>query len=228
MKAGRCFLQTASVLVVFNTLRTFGVLGPPLVSASVLIAALVLISWSAGATRADLGLDTQDLGAGLRYGLGAFGLVLLVLVVAAVLPATNDFLHDSRAEMGGGQLLYELAVSIVLLTVIPEEFAFRGVLLGSAVRLWGARRASVITSGLFGLWHIAPTLHTMSDNPATSGASATLGGQVLVLLGFVAATFVAGLVFCWLRLRSRSLIAPVLAHIATNGVALSVAWLAVH
>jgi membrane protease YdiL (CAAX protease family) len=30
--------------------------------------------------------------------------------------------------------------------------------------------------------------------------------------------------FAWLRLRSRSLVAPVLAHIATNGVALVVAW----
>ena len=227
MKAGRCFLQTASVLAVFNILRASGMLGPSLVSASILTAALVLTAWSAGAIRADLGLDARDFGAGLRFGLGAFGLVLLVVTAAAVVPATNDFLHDSRAEIEGGQLFLEL-VSIVLLTVIPEEFAFRGVLLGSAVRLWGSWRASVITSGLFGLWHIAPTLHTMSDNPATNDASATLGGQVLVLLGFVAATFVAGLVFCWLRLRSRSLIAPVLAHIATNGVALSVAWLAVH
>jgi membrane protease YdiL (CAAX protease family) len=35
-------------------------------------------------------------------------------------------------------------------------------------------------------------------------------------------------VFCWLRLRSRSLIAPVIAHAATDGLALAVAWFAVH
>jgi membrane protease YdiL (CAAX protease family) len=119
-------------------------------------------------------------------------------------------------------------VSIVLLTAIPEEFAFRGVLLGSALKMWGPWRASLVTSALFGLWHIAPTLHTMSDNRAVRGLSATVGGQALLVLGSIAVTFVAGLVFCWLRLRSRSLIAPIIAHAAINGLALTVAWFAVH
>ena len=136
--------------------------------------------------------------AGLRYGASAFGIVLLVLVIAAVIPATNGFLHDSRADIGGGRLLYELGVSIVLLTAIPEELAFRGVLLGSALRLWSPLRASLITSALFGLWHIAPTLHTMSDNRAVSGLAASVGGQVLVVFGWIAV----------LHRRSRLLLAP--------------------
>jgi membrane protease YdiL (CAAX protease family) len=48
------------------------------------------------------------------------------------------------------------------------------------------------------------------------------------VLGSVVVTFLAGLVFSWLRLRSRSLIAPVMAHVATDGLALAVAWFAVH
>jgi membrane protease YdiL (CAAX protease family) len=228
MKAGRCFGQTVAVLAAFAVARPFGLLGPAVLSVSLLTAVLALIAWSAGATRADLGLARADMGPGLLYGAGAFGAVLLVLVVAAVIPATNGFLHDSRAQIDGGRLLYELGVPIVLLTAIPEEFAFRGVLLGSALRLWGPWRASLITSALFGLWHIAPTLHTMSDNREFAGAAAHTGGQVLLVLGSVAVTFVAGLLFCWLRLRSRSLIAPVMAHVATNGLALTVAWFAVH
>jgi len=228
MKAGRCFLLTVGVLGVFTVVRGYGLLGPPVVTVAVLMGALVLVAWSTGATLADLGLGRGDVGAGLRYGAGAFGLVLLVLIVAAVIPATNGFLHDSRAQISGGRLLYGVGVSIVLFTAIPEEFAFRGVLLGSALRLWGPWRASLITSALFGLWHIAPTLHTMSDNRAVSGLSATVGGQVLLVLGSIAVTFVAGLAFCWLRLRSRSLIAPVMAHAAINGLALTVAWFAVH
>ena len=228
MKAGRCFVQTVVVLAAFAVGRSFGLLGPAVISVSLLTAALVLIAWSAGATRADLGLARADVRAGLLYGAGAFGAVLLVLVVAAVIPATNGFLHDSRAQIDGGRLLYELGVPIVLLTAIPEEFAFRGVLLGSALRMWGPWRASLITSALFGLWHIAPTLHTMSDNSVVRGVTASTGGRVLVVLGSVAVTFVAGLVFCWLRLRSRSLIAPAMAHVATNGLALAVAWFAVH
>ncbi len=231
MRAGRCFLLTVAVLVLFSAARAAGWLDPAsyaYVSVGLLVVALALIAWTFGARPADLGLRRADMGSGLRYGAGAFGIVLLVLVVAAVIPATNGFLHDSRAQISGGRLLYELAVSIVLLTAVPEEFAFRGVLLGSAVRLWGPLRASLITSALFGLWHIEPTLHTMSDNRAVAGASASVGGQVLVVLGAIAVTFVAGLAFCWLRLRSRSLIAPVIAHAATNGLALVVAWFTVH
>jgi uncharacterized protein len=228
MKAGRCFLQTMGVLALFTVARSYGLLGPPLVSGGLLTGALVLIAWSAGATLADLGLDRANARAGLRYGGGAFGVVLLVLIVAAVIPATNGFLHDSRAQISGGRLIYELGVSIVLLTAIPEEFAFRGVLLGSALRLWRPWRASLITSALFGLWHIAPTLHTMSDNRSVSGLAASVGGQVLLVSGSIAVTSIAGLAFCWLRLRSRSLIAPIMAHIATNGLALTVAWFAVH
>jgi membrane protease YdiL (CAAX protease family) len=228
VKAGRCFVQTVGVLVLFSVARTFGLLGPEAVGIGLLVAALALVAWSAGASRDDLGLGLADMRTGLGYGIGAVGIVLLVLLVAAVIPAANGFLHDSRAQISGGRLTYELGVSIVLLTAIPEEFAFRGVLLGSALRLWGPWRASLVTSALFGLWHIAPTFGTMSDNHEFRGAAASAGGQALLVLGAVAVTFLAGLAFCWLRLRSRSLIAPVLAHAATNGLALTVAWFILH
>ena len=228
MNAARCFAQTTGFLLLFTVARGLGLLGPPVVSAGLLTLALVLIAWRAGATRADLGLGRADLASGLRYGAAAFGVVLLVVLLAAALPMTNGFLHDSRAEIDGGRLAYELGVSIVLLTAIPEELAFRGLLLGSGLRLWGSAGAALITSALFGLWHIAPTLDTMLDNRAVCGASAGAGGQALVVLGAVAATVLAGLVFSWLRRRSGSLVAPVIAHVATNGVALAAAWLTLH
>jgi len=228
VNAGRCFVLTVGVLVLFTFARSSGLLGPLPVAVGLLVAALVLIAWSSGATRDDLGLGRADMGAGVRYGAGAFGLVLVVLLAAAVVPLTNGFLHDSRAHIDGARLLYEVGVPIVLLTAIPEELAFRGVLLGSGLRLWGPWRASLITSALFGLWHIAPTLHTMSDNHMFRGEAASIAGQALLVLGSIVVTFAAGLAFCWLRLRSRSLIAPVIAHAATNGLALTVAWFAVH
>lgn len=226
MKAGRCFAQTVILLAAFSVARGFGLLGPAVVSASLLTAALVLIAWHAGAARADLGLEPADVAAGVRYGAGAFVVILLALLVAAAIPAAG-FLHDARAEITGGRLAYELGVSIVLLTAIPEELAFRGVLLGSAMRLWGPRRASLISSALFGLWHVQPTLHTLRGNRAASTV-AGVAGQAGVEFGAVAVTFAAGLVFCWLRLRSRSLVAPVIAHAAINGLALTVAWFTLH
>ena len=70
MKAGRCFLQTVGVLVLFTVARAAGLLGAPryvYVSVCLLVVALVLIAWSAGATRADLGLARTDMRAGLDY-----------------------------------------------------------------------------------------------------------------------------------------------------------------
>lgn len=228
MNAPRCFAATVGVLVAVNVLRSFGLLGGPLVSASVLATSVALVAWWSRASLRDLGLSRTDLVAGLRYGSAVLLLVVVVLVVAAVIPATNNFLHDSRADISGPRLIYQLAIPILLATVLPEELAFRGVLLGSALHLWTTRRAALVCSLLFGLWHIAPTLHTMADNAAIEKASTGWGGHVVVVIGAVAATSVAGLVFCWLRIRSRSLLAPVIAHFATNGVALTVAWFAVH
>jgi CAAX protease family protein len=222
VNAGRCLLETVGVLVVFNIARSQGLLGPPLVSACILTVGVTFVAWRAAASLVELGLGREDLPAGLRYGLAAAGVVLVVLVLAAVVSATNGFLHDSRAEIDGGALVYEVIVPIALFTAIPEELAFRGVLLGAARQLWGPWRAVLFTSALFGLWHIAPTLTSTSDNRGVGDAS-----PVLVVLAAVAATFVAGLLFGWLRLRSNSLIASMIAHAATNGLALVVAWIAV-
>jgi uncharacterized protein len=224
----QCFLQTVTVLVVFSVVRGLGLAGPPSVSVAVLTAALAVVAWRSGASPADLGLERAAVPSGVRYGAASFGAVGLVVLLAAVVPLTQPALHDSRGDITGGRLLYELTVTVALLTAVPEEFAFRGVLLGSATTLWGPRRGAWVTALLFGLWHIQPTLQTMSDNHAVGGASTHVAGRVALVAGAVLVTFVAGLAFAWLRLRSRSLVAPVLAHVATNGFALVAAWAVAH
>lgn len=191
VKARRCFALTVGALTAFTLARMFVPLGPSAVGISVLTVLLALFACRAGATRLGLGLDRTKMRAGLLYGTAAFGIaaaienVVLFLVAVSVIPATNGFLNDTRAHISGGRLLFELAVSITLLTAIPEEFAFRGVLLWSALELTRQRRwcAILITSALFGLWHIAPTLHTMSDNPAYGGLTGGVAGPVLLVLG---------------------------------------------
>jgi uncharacterized protein len=227
VNARRCFVQAVAALAIFALVRAFGPAVSPAISVAALTVVLVVIARISGATLADLGLRPTDSGAGLRYGGAASGVVLIALLLAAALPPTRNLLHDERAQIDSGQLIYEIAVSIVLLIAVPEEFAFRGVLLGSAVSLWRERRGTVLTSALFGVWHIQPTLATMSDNPGVRGLAATTPGRLVVVLGAVVVTFVAGLVFGWLRLRSRSLLASVLAHVATNGLGLAVAWVTV-
>lgn len=219
------FVLTAVVLVVFNFVRGLGAFGPFNDLAAVgLLVVLVLLAWRRGVTREQLGLAPGTARRGLAYGAGAFALVLVVVVTAAVVPATAGFLDDARADVSFPAMVVEVTFGILVATVLPEELAFRGLLLGTGRDAWGAWRGALASSSLFGLWHISPTLGTMADNAQLADTTAWTGGKALVVAGSVAVTFVAGLVFSWLRLRSNSLLAPIIAHLSTNGVAFVVAW----
>jgi len=226
MKPSVVFATTAALLLVFNVVRAMGVFGDRAdVAAVAVLVALVALAVVARMTAANLGLARSNLRQGAAWGGGAFALVVVVVGIGALLPPTSGLFDDARANISAPALLFEIVVGILIVTVLPEEFAFRGLLLGAGVMAWGRRTALVATSALFGLWHIAPTLSTMSDNAAVADTASSTAGTVGIVAGSVAVTFVAGLVFGWLRLRSASLLAPVLAHLATNGVALTVAWL---
>jgi membrane protease YdiL (CAAX protease family) len=88
----------------------------------------------------------------------------------------------------------------------------------------------VITSGLFGLLHVLPSLHLASAN---SGVQEAVGGTgtgtaLFAVLGAVALTAAGGLVFGELRRRSGSLLASAGAHWATNGLGVLFGLLAWH
>jgi membrane protease YdiL (CAAX protease family) len=222
------FLLTAGILAAFNVARGLAAFGPhPVFAALGLTIVIAALAWRSPFTLADLGLARADLRRGALVGVAAFGAVTLVLVLVAIIPATRGYLDDSRADVSGPSAIYEVVVAILIATVVPEELAFRGLLLASARGVWDDRRAALASSVVFGLWHISPTLRTMSHNSQLGDATNNAGGETLVVLGAVLTTFVAGVGFCWLRLRSRSLLAPVLAHLATNAVAFALAWIIV-
>jgi membrane protease YdiL (CAAX protease family) len=220
-----CFVAGVVVLLIYNLARglgTFGRFGRA--STMLFFGAFVVLAWLARLSAADLGLARADISRGAVYGIATLLIIATVLVIVALIPATRVFFDDARGHVSGLRLLSEVTVSYLMLTVIPEEFAFRGVLLAAGRELWEDRGASLVISALFGLWHISPALVMMSLNRQLNEVTTT-SGTILVVAGAVLGTFAAGLVFCWLRLRSRSLLAPVIAHLTTNGGALLVAWL---
>jgi membrane protease YdiL (CAAX protease family) len=164
-------------------------------------------------------LTPRRLTDGLRYGGLAFGAVTAVLLLGVAIPATRHSFHSGRADITAGQLLLQVPVTIPLGTVVVEELAFRGALLGLFRLVMPTVRGIVACSILFGLWHVPSVL------AATSGSH---GRLLAAATGTFVATFAAGVAFCWLRVRSGSLLAPALAHLATNTVALVVARLVVH
>lgn len=181
----------------------------------VLGVVLVVGALRSGLSASDLGFARDRVPAGLRLGLMVAGVVATVLVVGVALPITRPLFDDDRvADIGIGLLLYRTLIRIPLGTALLEEVAFRGVLLAEWRRRASPRSAVIGSSAVFGLWHIRPAMDLLEANDLGGGFA-----TVLVVAGAVALTFVAGLFLCWLRLRSNSLVAPWVAHVAINSLA---------
>jgi membrane protease YdiL (CAAX protease family) len=198
------------------------------VPAAVLVAALaVLVAVRVGGCGArDLGLAAADAGAGLRLGAAAMAVVAVLLAVGAAVPATRELFADRRVdEHTVATLLYATLVRIPLGTALLEETLFRGVLLGLGLRRWPPAAAVAWSSALFGLWHVLPSGGLAGYNPAVADLLQGPAGRLAVTAAAVAASALAGALFCWLRLRSGSLLAPAMLHVATNSLAYLAAWL---
>jgi membrane protease YdiL (CAAX protease family) len=115
-----------------------------------------------------------------------------------------------NADSAARQVLVPLLV-IPLGTVLFEETIFRGVLLAVLLARYPRRTAILGSAAAFGLWHLVPAV-SAADGASTIAAIGTVAGTIAV-------TTVAGVLFAWLRMRSGSLLAPILAHVATNSFA---------
>jgi membrane protease YdiL (CAAX protease family) len=146
------------------------------------------------------------------------------LVAGSRHPATRGFLADARVvELSTHDAAYEMLIRIPLVTAATEELLFRSALLGVSEQWLGTRRAVVWTSLVFGLWHVVPAVHSHRHNVGAAGAVDRLGGRTALVAGTVAATAVAGLGLAALRLRTKSVVAPIIVHGAINGVAFALA-----
>lgn len=191
-----------------------------------LVAGLVVVARAAGLTAADLGLARSTWPAGLRWGGAAAALVGATFALSLLIAPVRHAVPDGNGGLGWAGLRAVLVV-IPLGTVVPEELAFRGVLLALLGRRYGVRAGVVLSSGLFGLWHVLPSLGGGAANATIAGVvGADAAGTAVRVVVTVLFTSLAGMVLCWLRLRSGSLLAPMLAHWTVNGLGVIVAILA--
>jgi membrane protease YdiL (CAAX protease family) len=178
---------------------------------------LVGLARAVGLSWRELGLARADLSSGARWG-GALALLVAAgYVLLLAVPAARPLLDDARvAGLDAGAVAYRALVRIPLGTVLWEEVAFRGVLLAALARLLRLRSAVAVSAAVFGVWHVRPTLQALAVNDLVDGPVET---ALAVALG-CAFTAAAGILFAWLRLRSGSLLAPALLHVATNSLGL--------
>jgi len=176
---------------------------------------------ASGLTATDVGLGSEELTPGLRLGSAATAATAGGWMLIAAVPATRPVLRDDRiAGLSGREVAYQALVRIPLGTVLWEETAFRGILQAALGRVMPAGAAIAVTAGVFGIWHVAPTAAALRINGLADSPVRTLAG---VSAG-VAVTAAGGVLLSWLRVRSGSLAAPVLLHIATNCGGALTAW----
>ncbi len=172
------------------------------------------------------GLDREDIGAkkvsknALFWCAAIFGSVFMLSGIAYL--AVPDIFMDERYNQSLASTILSMFVMLPLTTVLLEEFAFRGLLLGYLLKSDSRARALLVSSTLFGLWHITSSFYIDIDsflfiqNPP----------QVIVSLVIVLVTGAAGWVFSILRLKTHSILVPIVAHWSFNALGMLFAWLA--
>jgi len=165
------------------------------------------------------GLTAEDIGIGRgrwlpgRLGCGLAAGASAGWLLIAVVPATRPMLGDKRiGGLDGRAAAYQALIRIPVGTALWEETAFRGVLQAALRRVLPGTAAIAVTSGVFGAWHIRPTLQALRANGLAGDRRRALAGTC----AGVATTAAAGVLLSWLRARSGRLAAPVLLHAAVN------------
>jgi membrane protease YdiL (CAAX protease family) len=198
-----------------------------LAASAVAAGTMLLLAHESGADLATEGLDPAKVEGGLRLGL-AVGLPAAAVVMAgAAIPAVRRFYHDDRiARATSDDLTYHLIARIPFATAMAEEVIFRSALVGIFRRRRSPVVAALMSSALFGAWHVLPTIDRLHTNPGAARLHGRdIRRQAVAVAGVAAGTAVAGMGFCWLQWRSRSVVAPVVVHAAINGAGLLAGWL---
>lgn len=194
------------------------------------VLALLVVVKARGMHWSELGLSARHMPRGLLYGLAATVTVAVVVTAGCLIPVTSQFFLSERYS-DLRLAVFSALVLIPLMTVLPEELAFRGVLQGALERVFGTTGVFVVGSLAFGLWHVTSSLGLTAGNAGLADLLGTgLWGQVAGIAMAVTATSVAGAGFIWIRRHSRSLLAPIGLHWAFNAVgalAAALTWRAV-
>lgn len=207
--AGKLLLPTAESTTL-GDIFFFGSNDGTVVSISIMIGCLLLVAISALVIRMRGGNLKQYLALtpfSLAVGMGMIGLLLLFMIGSQALTyvlnksplAFVDPLYQSVSSV------WLLIFAMVIVAPIYEELIFRGLLWSAIAEQFaassdtehrGAMVASLVTSLIFAVIHLQYGLYEIST--------------IVVL----------ALLFCYARIKSGSLILPILLHIINNGAAM--------
>ena len=207
--AGKLVLPTAKSATV-GDIFFFGSNDGTVVSISIMIGCVLLVAISALVIRVRGGNLKQYLALrpfSLAVGMGMIGLLLIFMIGSQALTYVLD-----KSPLAFVDPLYQsvssvwlLIFAMVIVAPIYEELIFRGILWSAIAEQFisppdteyrGAIIASLVTSLIFAVIHLQYGIYEIST--------------IVVL----------ALLFCYARIKSGSLILPILLHIINNGAAM--------
>lgn len=184
---------------------------------AVVTGAALALARRSGRDRDTLGLGTGSLGRGAAWGT-AGALVVAAGIGAAMFVRSDVMLDDRPLAMPSRDAWQYVLVTIPLDTVLPEEIVFRGALpemLGRDGAPAWAR--GLVSSLLFGLWHVLPFRELRQHNRSTSHVADRVGDGATLAAHTVAMTAAGGILYA-LRVKAGSVLAPALVHYAANAL----------
>jgi membrane protease YdiL (CAAX protease family) len=104
--------------------------------------------------------------------------------------------------------------------VFFEEALFRGLFFGYLMKRGSAAKAIWTTSLFFAVWHFTPAFKVVTANFQIG----EVGTGLLVWIVLLSGAFIAGLLFAWVRYRSRNIAGCILAHFLINILALTIMY----
>jgi len=188
----------------------FGSNDGTVVSLSIMIGCVLLVAISVLVIRLRGGRVRQYLALkpfSFAVGMGMFGLLLLFMIISQALTYWFDetplvFVDPLYQSVSS---VWLLVVAMVIVAPLYEELIFRGVLWSAIAEQYtpqaasehrGAIVASLVTSLIFAVIHVQYGIYEI--------------GTIVVL----------ALIFCYARVKSGSLLLPMLLHVINNGAAM--------
>ena len=134
---------------------------------------------------------------GFIWAVASIGVVTAVYVVVSLFKKTRQaFKDDSIGSLSAGKLAFQALVEVPFGTVLLEEIAFRAVLFSMLARRFGVVWAIVISSLMFGIWHVLPASGHTNAIPPWFGRREGLAGQHPDRRGQRACDGCGGCAFC--------------------------------
>ncbi len=101
----------------------------------------------------------------------------------------SSYSIDGNRGNQTGILFFAICIAGNIINVFMEEGIFRGLFIKLAEIKYSFIRAAIISSVLFGIWHIAAPVRSLLDGQMSAGGAATAAFMLLVTTGITGATF---------------------------------------